>query len=47
MERITPTMATPSESGMAVPLRPALRSDEYEPMSPKSGPAKGKDVSAE
>jgi hypothetical protein len=35
-------MSAPSDTGM-MPLRPALRPEEA-PMSPKSGPAKGKAI---
>ena len=40
-------MSTTPENGAALPLRPALRSETEDPMSPKSGPVKGKTFSSD
>jgi hypothetical protein len=41
-DNINTTMSsTPSENGSALPLRPAIRNETEEPMSPRSGPVKG------
>jgi choline kinase len=38
-------MSAPSEGGSSLPLRPALKGNETdEPLSPRSGPAKGKTI---
>lgn len=38
-------MSTPSETGGNTPLKPALRSEDDGPLSPRAGPVKGMDIS--